>query len=246
MAGRDLGPIKEVGFAMSLTQTPLGYELRTPRYLVFFGGINAQLPAIKTAYPELEFVRLKQIHSDAILESDSTAYDLGRHGDAHYSLKSGLGLCVITADCIPAFLYHAETGFVAGIHAGWRGVANKIVPKTIERLKHKGADPSELQVIIGPHIQKKSFEVDVDVKDQILQSVGPKGYSSDLLLYEKKENQKYLVDLSEVLKAQLIAENVPLENVFTLHIDTVSSPDFHSYRRDKDKSGRQISFIAKA
>ncbi|NUN05058.1 MAG: laccase domain-containing protein, partial [Bdellovibrio sp.] len=38
---------------------------------------------------------------------------------------------------------------------------------------------------------------------------------------------------------------IAADNVFDLHIDTVTSLDFHSYRRDKEKSGRQVSFICK-
>lgn len=230
---------------MSLTLTELGYELQTPQYTVFFGGVKAQLNDLKAAYPQVEFVRLKQIHSDAVIASKDSRQDLLIHADAHYTDKKDLGLCVITADCIPVFLFHPGTGLIAGIHAGWRGVANKIVPKTIHHLKMQGADPAEMQVIVGPHIQKKSFEVEGDVRDQILQSIGPEAFHEDQILFERVSEKKYLVDLNEVLKAQLALEGISQDNLSCLYIDTFANPDFHSYRRDKEKSGRQISFIVK-
>ena len=230
---------------MNLKENELGYEIISPHYLVFFGGVEAQLPKIKFKYPEVDFVRLKQIHSDAVLESNGPSEDFERHGDSHYSKKSGLGLCVITADCMPVFLFHPQTGLIAGVHAGWRGVASRIVPKTIAQMKSHGALAEDIQVLVGPHIQKKSFEVEIDVKDQILHSVGPEAIAAPELFSEKISETKYLVDLHEVLKSQLVAEGVSLENVSALHIDTVMDKNFHSYRRDKEKSGRQISFIVK-
>ncbi len=73
----------------------------------------------------------------------------------------------------PYIFYDPQTGLVAGVHAGWRGVAARIIPKTLHKLLQLGADIKKMTVIIGPHIQKPSFEVGNDVRDQILTSLGP-------------------------------------------------------------------------
>lgn len=230
---------------MKLEQTPLGYELRTPQVTVFLGNASSNMEALRQQYPEMALVRLKQIHSDAVVKTEDPNLDYQVLADAHYTRKTHLGLCVITADCIPLFLYDPGTHAIAGVHAGWRGVASKIVPKTIQELVRTGSQPQDIQVVIGPHIQKDSFEVDFEVRDQILSSLGPLSGADRILLAEEKCAQKSLVDLNAVIKMQLQQNSISMENVFDLHIDTMISKDFHSYRRDKEKSGRQVSFICR-
>lgn len=237
---------------MNLEQTQLGYEIRTPNFTVFMGGVGAQLQDLARAYPQYQLMRLKQIHSDIVVESDAQSQDYQTQADSHFTKETNLALCVITADCVPVFFYEPEIGLISGVHAGWRGVASRIIPKTIRLLIDQGADPRKLTAIIGPHIQKQSFEVGNDVRDQILASLGPLNSSDPNLQVEAISNysevvseQKSLVDLNLVVRTQLQHEGIELENVFDLHIDTVKNPLFHSYRRDKEKSGRQISFICR-
>lgn len=230
---------------MNINQTKLGYEIHTPHLVLFFGGVDSQLANLKTAYPEFEFTRVKQIHSDAVVESPDSTQDYQLIADAHFTTAKNLALCVITADCVPVFFYHQPTGLIAGVHAGWRGVANRIIIKTIEQLEKLGAPTHQLDTIIGPHIQKKSFEVGLDVRDQILSSLGPVSEVQKAQFTEKISNDKALVDLNQVVKAQLQSKGIEAERVFDLHIDTFTNPDFHSHRRDREKAGRQISFICR-
>lgn len=227
---------------LNVTETKLGIEVKTPSITVFFGGVDSQLPNLKAAYPHLKFLRLKQIHSDAVIESNSVDLDYQVLGDAHFTNKD-LTLCVVTADCVPAFIYDPKRSVIAGIHAGWRGVASRIIPKTIAKLKEEGSNPADLEVVIGPHIQKQSFEVEFDVRDQIMSSIGPLTLEERVLYTEKISDKKALVDLDKIVKKQIQDEGLSLEKLFTLNIDTVTDLRFHSYRRDKEKSGRQISFI---
>lgn len=228
---------------MNLEKTSLGYELKTPSITAFFGTAVAPLAEIQKAYPHIQFIRLKQIHSDAVVESNDPSLDYQVLGDAHFTQKPGFGLCVITADCVPALFYHHATGTIAGVHAGWRGVANRILPKTLQTLAARGIPLAEVDVILGPHIQKNSFEVGNDVRDQILTSLGPLSPAERAQYFESHGANKSLVDLNLVVRAQLQQEGLSMERLFDLHIDTVTNLEFHSYRRDKEKSGRQVSFI---
>lgn len=241
-----------MGSGVNLEQTQLGYEIRTPNITVFMGGVGAQLQDLARAYPQYQMMRLKQIHSDTVVESVAQSEDYQIQADSHFTKETNLALCVITADCVPIFFYEPEIGLISGVHAGWRGVASRIIPKTIRKLIDQGANPRKMTAIIGPHIQKQSFEVGNDVRDQILASLGPVNSSDPNLQCEAISNysevvseQKSLVDLNLVVRTQLQHEGIELENVFDLHIDTVKNPLFHSYRRDKEKSGRQISFICR-
>lgn len=230
---------------MQLRQTPLGYEIRTPNTVILLGGRQAQLPQIREAYPEFQFLRVKQTHSDHVVESTDVTLDYQIEADAHFTEKESFGLCVVTADCVPVFFYDQETSLIAGVHAGWRGVASRIIPKTIAKLKERGVNPSHLNVVVGPHIQKNSFEVGLDVRDQILASLWDLPDSEKEIYFESLSDSKVLVDLNAVVKSQLQNEGIEFDRLFNLYIDTVSNPGFHSHRRDKEKAGRQISFIAR-
>lgn len=230
---------------MNIIETPWGYELKTDEVTVLFGGMKAQTVDLRKAFPNIQFTRLKQIHSDAILKTDRTTPDYELLGDAHWTQESNLALGIITADCVPVFLFDSKTKLVAGIHAGWRGVASKIIPKTIEKLVRHSSDPRNLQVFIGPHIQKDSFEVGKDVRDQILSSLGPLSPDERRDFFTEISADKVLLDLHKVVMTQLAQAEIPEANTHSLYIDTVKDLRFHSHRRDKDKAGRQLSFICK-
>ncbi|MEN0058533.1 MAG: peptidoglycan editing factor PgeF [Bdellovibrio sp.] len=228
---------------MNLKTTHYGQELETPEITLLFGNKEAQWSSLRAAYPHYEFVRLKQIHSDAIVESTDPLLDPPVIADAHFTSRVRLALCVITADCMPVFFYDPVRRAVAGIHAGWRGVASRIVPKTLLQLQTEGSEMRDLRVFIGPHIQRSSFEVENDVRDLILSSLGPLSPSERNSYIDVLESSKVRVDLGAVVRAQLQQHHILAEHIQTFPADTMTDPQYHSYRRDRDKSGRQISFI---
>lgn len=69
-------------------------------------------------------------------------------------------LAIFSADCLPIFLVDPITRTVAGIHAGWRGIAGNIIARAVEALVKVGVDPANLLVWIGPHIQSCHYRLD--------------------------------------------------------------------------------------
>ncbi len=228
-----------------MKETQLGYELNAANLMVFFGKSEATFENLKAEYPQITFCRLKQIHSDAVVETQNESSDYKVLADAHWTSKKNLGLCVITADCIPILFYNQSRGLIAGVHAGWRGVASQILEKTIISLKEKGIQPSDLQVFIGPHIHRQSFEIGLDVRDILLSTLGPLSLEERKAYFEPSQNhEKVLLDLRKVIGQQLSSLGILSPKITSLDIDTYTDTRFNSYRRDKEKSGRQISFIA--
>ena len=45
------------------------------------------------------------------------------------------------------------------VHAGWRGAFSNIIRNAVKVFISKGEIISDLQIFIGPHLKKKSFEV---------------------------------------------------------------------------------------
>src|SRR5690606_35378219 len=106
-------------------ETDIGFEYAEARFLVFFGKYNSTIQNLRSHYPYLDWSWAKQVHGDQLLEAPVSS---DQRADAQWTQVSGLGLIVMTADCIPVLAVHKSTPMVLAIHAGWRGVANQIIP----------------------------------------------------------------------------------------------------------------------
>jgi len=224
---------------MNIEDTKFGTKIETNQFLALFGNRNANSSDLALEYPQLKFKKIKQVHGDHVVHTNPHAIDFAREADAHYSNEPNIALCISTADCIPVMIFHQNPRWIASIHAGWRGVQNRIVPKTINQLLRLGSKAEDLTILVGPHIQKPSFEVGKDVRDQLLASA--KGAGSDA--WTPVSGTKSLVDLHLVLKLQLQESGIDSHHCHFEFKDTAKDLSFHSFRRDKENSGRQLSFI---
>jgi YfiH family protein len=201
------------------------------------GKKNSDIDFLKTKYPHLLFKRVRQTHGKRVVHTSLHSIDFAQEADAHYTSEKNLGLCISTADCIPALIYHENPRWIAAIHAGWRGVENQILKATVQQLLRLNCRPEDMKILVGAHIQKQSFEVEADVKDKLIKISKPE-------FADQISDQKYLVDLHRIFEFQMKSLGINLNNVTWEKIDTVTSPEHHSFRRDKENSGRMLSFIS--
>lgn len=153
--------------------------------------------------------------------------------DALYTNSNNNFLAINIADCIPVFLYEPEKKVVAGIHSGWKGTLNKITTVTFEKLKNElSINPDKTLAYIGPGISNENFEVGKDVYDL---------FEPDVKIIR---DEKYYIDLKKHNYLQLIRLGVKPENIEVSEYCTYKEKGlFHSYRRDRDNSGRMIGVI---
>jgi YfiH family protein len=222
----------------SRTETPQGLKIEGDDFLILFGNREARLENLKALYPQLQFCRMKQVHGHTILEAKVEGEI--REGDAQLTQQKNWALNVITADCTPVMFFCPRGKYIAGAHAGWRGVQQRIVPLTLEKLKALGCSIGNLHIFIGPHIEQKSFQVQEDVSQALLASFSNPNKSSVVL----KNETGFLIDLEKILIEQLQEYGVKPSQIHSDSHDTMTDLRFHSFRRDKESSGRQISFIA--
>lgn len=225
---------------MKIEQHSLGTLIETNSILALFGNKNSQVSNLQSSFPQIHFKRIKQVHGDRAVHTSPHSIDFSSEADAHYTSEKNLGLCIATADCIPVIIYNSQPTWIACIHAGWRGVEKRIVPKTISALVRNGCKADQMQIFVGPHIQKPSFEVGNDVRDLLLKSFNGEKDS----VWESISSEKSKVDLNQILKFQLMESGISLENAFFEMKDTVTDQDYHSFRRDRENSGRQLTFVA--
>lgn len=215
----------------------LGFTFKTPEVLVFFGNAKATLVEIEKKFSSIHFAKVKQTHSDIFIQASSGVVE----ADAHWTMEKHKGLLIATADCTPIMIYNKRSKKIAAIHAGWRGVENKITEKTLRFLSDANATADDFQIWLGPHILQKSFEVQNDVLQLLLNS----SYEKEKSVHFKKTDSGFLVDLQGIIKSQISNVHANIPSIFSVAVDTKIDARFHSYRRDKANAGRNLSFIAK-
>ena len=74
-------------------------------------------------------------------------------------LKSKIGYCVTTADCLPILFCSTDGNYFGGIHCGRRGLFNGIIENLLEIIKNKG----EFMFLFCPSICAEHYEVDENI-----------------------------------------------------------------------------------
>ena len=189
--------------------------------------------------PERLF-EVSQVHGRVVREvaPQELPADVRREeADGLLSAVTGAVVGVRTADCLPLLLADPQSGAVAAIHGGWRGVVAGIVVDGVHALcALAGCSPGRLVAAIGPHIRVASFEVGEDVAARIARAApGLEG------VIEERDPRPH-VDLARVVRFQL--ETLGLEAIDDVGGDTFAEPQrFYSHRRDAARAGRMLSVI---
>ena len=191
---------------------------------------------IELAHIPSQPVWLNQQHTDKALALTSpTEFSKPPIADASWTQTPNVVSVVMTADCLPILITDFDGTCVAAIHAGWKGLADNIVSKTIQSMPIK---PVKLMAWIGPAISKKNFEVGQDVYDAFVKTnINNKDYFE---IKERSEN-KYLADLPGLVTSEL--NELGVADVYQSDLCTFEDEEhFYSYRRD-GKTGRMASLI---
>jgi YfiH family protein len=122
-----------------------------------------RLPAILT---------VKQTHSDTVLPvADELVPPELLEGDACITDRAGLGLGLKVADCLPVYIYAADSSCIGIAHCGWRGTAARLAEKTARQMSRRFSVPlSDLRFALGPCICSNCYEVGEDVRQEFSKS----------------------------------------------------------------------------
>lgn len=202
---------------------------------------NLERAAHALVVPTGRIYFLSQVHGpDARVLAGQESHDAVLHtrGDALVSRASDLACAVRTADCVPVLLADRQSGAVAAIHAGWRGVVAGVVPVAVETLRRLINGQGDLIAAIGPHISLDAFEVSENVALELARA------SSDPRVIARDRGPKPHVDLGRIVRAQLQTCGLGSSAIEDVSGCSVGEPErFFSYRRDGPASGRHLSAI---
>ncbi len=106
-----------------------------------------------------------QIHSTTVVRV-TAPFEERPQADAMVTDRPGLGLCILTADCVPVLFADTKNGVIGAAHAGWKGALGGICEATIAEMETLGATRETIVAGIGPAIQQKSYEVGPEFRDR--------------------------------------------------------------------------------
>ena len=178
-----------------------------------------------------QYLRVKQIHSD-IVAIAVPGRQLPEHADAIVTPESGRWVGIRTADCVPMLIADPVQRVVAAVHAGWRGTVAEIASRTVETMTSEfGSKADTLIAAIGPCIAQCCFEVGPEVAQRFEMEFPERADATHMDLAEANRRQ--------LLRAGLQLKRIDMSNLCT----TCDSAEFHSYRRDRELSGRMVAAI---
>ncbi len=212
----------------------MGDKYETKNYMIFFGSRHATWEVLPKLFPKIQFAKLKQTHGNSVVESPS---DEVQEADSHWTANKNVALTIVTADCLPIMIL--DQNKIGAVHAGWRGIENRALLKTLQSGFSKN-----LKVFIGPHIRRPSFEVRNDVSEKLVSSAkNLTGFDVEKSIFPHTDAEKKYVDLSHIAHCQLNFFGVTDEDIYLSPHNTFTNEAFSSYRRKENPTGRQISFI---
>jgi purine-nucleoside/S-methyl-5'-thioadenosine phosphorylase / adenosine deaminase len=230
--------LRSAGFAHAFSTREAGdfAILRDPATL----RANQERLAKAVGFSVDQLHQTRQVHGTLLVEADGNPSALlGVEADALVSEPAtGHAVAVRVADCVPVLVADCESGRVAAIHAGWRGVEGRILAVAIDQLaRRRGAGgPPAFVAAIGPCIGPCCFEVGADVAWRI-------AVASSVEVLRRRAGDKAWVDLRMAVRKQLEALGLEGGAIDDVPGCTRCETRFHSYRRDGDASGRLIGVI---
>ena len=200
-----------------------------------------------------DIVKPKQTHTDCIknVENSLEIYaNPKKYNDVDGLLtnKKNINLMLSFADCTPILLYDPTNKVIGNIHSGWRGTAQKIGQKAVQKMiKDYNSKPEDIIACIGPCIGKCHFEVEEDVKEIFEKTFSYLGRNYDIIKKQEKlidGKQKYHIDTTIINRLILEKCGLSKNNIVESNICTVCNSEYmHSYRAQGNKAGRNITIL---
>ena len=199
-----------------------------------------------------------QVHgADVVIATSGAPADRSQmtRADGIVTTKTGLGLSILTADCLPLLLVDEAADVIGACHAGWRGAVAGIVGATLALMRYQGAGP--VTALIGPTIRQPSYQVGAEMRETCLAIVDPAIREAAASCFLAEDGGRFRFDLPGLVRHQLAHAEVA--EILDCGQDTYAgmpeggasdSPGYFSHRRATHAAepdcGRQISVIALA
>ena len=167
-------------------------------------------------------VWMNQVHGNHVVEVGVSDKAELADTDACWTREQGIGLAVLTADCLPIVIASEKQDWLGIAHAGWKGLASGVIGDLISCYP---SSSSELVGWIGPSISKINYEVGREVW-----SLFDERHSENVVRSSSDSGAgKHLLDLVSVAESQLNQAGVG--KLFSSGLCSYSDSRFFSARR---------------
>ncbi|MFB2538489.1 MULTISPECIES: peptidoglycan editing factor PgeF [unclassified Acinetobacter] len=176
---------------------------------------------------------LNQTHSTTVHRIGGKVSHHVLDGDAWVTQQHGVGLVIMTADCMPIVLCDKDGREVACLHAGWRGLLNGMIEQTVQEMQY----PAHF-AWMGVAISQANFEVGAEVREAFVASDAD--FAHDFIVKENSSGEKYLADLYSIARKKL--RRLGVQYITGGDDCSFANPNYYSYRRNA-KTGRMVTFV---
>jgi YfiH family protein len=228
------------GFVAGFTRGPL-----TARSLDPDAAGRALAAGLGT--PDAEVVRLTQVHGRSIFPFEAPArargYTLLGEGDGLFTCQPNVLLAVASADCVPIVLADPRTGWIAAVHAGWRGTAARVLDAALDALAARGVRPENLHAAFGPSISRDRYEVGPEVVVALRNAYRSADVPKEAVSGGRED--RAFVDVAAFNTATLRARGLDPARILRSEICNAAAADLPSWRRDGPGAGRILTGIVR-
>ncbi|MBB6256628.1 peptidoglycan editing factor PgeF [Xanthomonas sp. WHRI 7064] len=191
---------------------------------------------------------LRQVHGVEVLRVDAPVLAPGEQppaagtvapgaqepvADAAVTAVPGVVLAILTADCLPVVLAAADGSEVAAAHAGWRGLADGMLERSVAAMR---TPPQQVLAWLGPAAGPQAYEIGEDVFNAFVAHD-----AQAQCAFVATRPGHWRVDLYALARQRLQHAGVPASAIHGGGLCTISEPQrFFSHRRDR-RSGRMAT-----
>ncbi len=179
------------------------------------GGLEHRL-GVRLAYG-------RQVHGTGVRRVGDGEAETVIDADGQATAAPGIAPMVLTADCLAVAIAGREA--VAMVHAGWRGLAEGVLPEGVAAVRELGAS-GPLSAAIGPGAGPCCYEVGEEVHERFV------AYGTDV---RRGRN----LDLKAIARLEL--QRAGVDPIHDAGLCTICADPslFFSHRRDRGVTGRQ-------
>lgn len=202
------------------------------RWLGEQGWTDEAPESLRSLYPEVAWC--DQVHGSDLLHV-SQAGKGSMPCDGLWTMERNLTLAIRIADCAAILLADPATGWIAALHAGWRGAVADILPQALKIATQQGVDLRDLRFWLSPCIGATAFEVGPEVAAQF----------PDQFVVQEGATTHPHVDLKAFLVHQAVEAGLEPSNI-DLDWDACTrteSERYWSYRALGDDAGRMVALL---
>jgi copper oxidase (laccase) domain-containing protein len=174
------------------------------------------------------FVKQGDIVKEVTKSDAGNLFNMERmiESDATITKEKNLALFLLVADCIPLIITDKDRSILSVVHVGIVNTKIGFPSKVVNNLKNGyNINPGNLEVIVGPSLQKDNFIYDY-LED--MDSGLWRGF------VEETDDGKLMIDNVGAVIKQLTDSGVKKENIYDCGIDTYTDDSFFSHKRDYD------------